>query len=179
MYKTSEGVFRRSLCRICLAAVCSLCARVGLFTERGSYLEDTTPALCGATCALCAACRPSRRCGGGWVSAGSRSAESEGVVAGKVLRQGFSCGGELFANEAHPHQPSSHCELFVFLLLFLRACAAQVFCHLAHCEAKLNVALELACVKPVLLAVCGLVELEKAEFNRAFCEGGVEVLVLY
>lgn len=75
----------------------------------------------------------------------------------------------------NPHQPGSHCELFVFLLLFLRTCAAQVLCHLAHCQAKLNVALELACVKSVLLAACRLVELEKAEFNRALCEGSVEV----
>ena len=82
-----------------------------------------------------------------------RSAEAEAVVACKVLGEGFSCRCEFVANEAHSHQPSPHRELFVFLLLFLRACAAQVFCHLAHCEAKLNVALELACVKAVLLAV--------------------------
>lgn len=145
--------------------------RTGLFTERGSYSEDTTPAPHGAAWALCAACRPSRRGWRSgtqalrWDSAGSRSAESEGVVAGKVLRQGFSCRCEFVANEAHSHQPSPHRELFVFLLLFLRACAAQVFCHLTHCETKLNVALELACVKPILLAACGLVELEKAEFD--------------
>ena len=132
--------------------------RTGLFTERGSYSEDTRPA---PHRALWAAVSPPLP-----VAADlNRSAESEGVVAGKVLRQGFSCGGEFVANEAHSHQPSPHRELFVFLLLFLRACAAQVFCHLTHCEAKLNVALELACVKPVLLAACGLIELEKAEFD--------------
>ena len=46
----------RSLCNICLADVCTLCARVGLFTERGSYLEDTRPTPHGATWAFCAAC---------------------------------------------------------------------------------------------------------------------------
>lgn len=148
----------RSLCSICLAVVCAVRARVRAFSERGSYLEDTRPAPHGALWAAVSPPFP--------VAADRlRSAESEGVVAGKVLRQGFSCRCEFVANEAHSHQPSPHRELFVFLLLFLRACAAQVFCHLTHCEAKLNVALELACVKPVLLAACGLVELEKAEFN--------------
>ena len=132
--------------------------RTGLFTERGSYSEDTTPAPHEAAWAAVSPPLP--------VAADlNRSAESEGVVAGKVLRQGFSCRCEFVANEAHSHQPSAHRELFVFLLLFLRACAPQVFCHLTHREAKLNVALELACVKSVLLAACGLVELEKAEFD--------------
>ena len=30
-------------------------------------------------------------------------------------------------------------------------------------------------MESVLLAVCGLVELEKAEFNRALCKGSVEI----
>ena len=153
------------LCKICLAAVCAVCAPYRAFFRKGQllggYPSRPTRGNVGAVCGL-----PPQP---PWLAAGirlpSRSAESEGVVAGKVLRQGFSCCCEFIANEAHSHQPSPHRELFVFLLLFLRACAAQVFCHLAHCEAKLNVALELACVKSVLLAACGLVELEKAEFN--------------
>ena len=56
MYQTSGGKMCRSLCNICLADVCTLCARVELFTERGSYLEDTCPASHGATWAICAAC---------------------------------------------------------------------------------------------------------------------------
>ena len=161
--------FRACGCVVYAMPLFATCApRTGLFTERGSYSEDTRPAPHGALWAAVSPPLP--------VAADRlRSAESEGVVAGKVLRQGFSCRCEFVANEAHSHQPSAHRELFVFLLLFLRACAPQVFCHLTHCEAKLNVALELACVKSVLLATCGLVELEKAEFNRALCEGGVEV----
>ena len=49
------------------------------------------------------------------------------------------------------------------------------FCHLAECEAKLNVALELSGVEPVLLAVCRGVELEESELDRALGKGGVEV----
>ena len=105
----------------------------------------------------------------------SRSAEAEGAVAGKVARQEVACCCEFVAHEAQSHQPSAHCEFGVFVLLGLGACATHILCHLAQCEAKLNVALELPCVEPVLLAVCRLVELEKAEFNRAFCEGGVQV----
>ena len=104
-----------------------------------------------------------------------RSAEAEAVVACKVLGEGFPCGCEFVPDEAHSHQPSPHGELFVFLLLFLGAGAPQVLCHLAHCEAKLNVALELACVEPVLLAVGRRCELEKSELDRAFGEGSVEV----
>ena len=95
----------------------------------------------------------------------SRSAEAECVVACKVFGKRFPCGLEFASDKAHSHQPSPHCELFVFLLLFLGACASEVLCHLAHCEAKLNVALELACVKSVLLAVGGRCELEKSELD--------------
>lgn len=104
-----------------------------------------------------------------------RSAEAEAVVACKVLGEGFPCGCEFVPDEAHSHQPSPHGELFVFLLLLLGAGAPQVLCHLAHCEAELNVALELACVEPVLLAVGRRCELEKSELDRAFGEGSVEV----
>ena len=95
----------------------------------------------------------------------ARSAEAECVVACKVFGKRFPCGLEFASDKAHSHQPSPHCELFVFLLLFLGACASEVLCHLAHCEAKLNVALELACVEAVLLSVCRRCELEKSELD--------------
>ena len=60
-------------------------------------------------------------------------------------------------------------------MLFLGACRSEFLCHLAECKAKLNVALELSCVKSVLLAAARCIELEKSEFNRAFGEGCVEV----
>ena len=97
------------------------------------------------------------------------------VVAGKVFREDLPRCLELLANEAQPHQPSPHRELFVFLLLLLGACAPHILCHLAHRKAKLNVALEFACVEPVLLAVHGRVELEKPKFHRALGEGRVQV----
>ena len=60
-------------------------------------------------------------------------------------------------------------------MLRLGACCSNRLCHLAEREAKLNVALELSCVKSVLPAVCGGVELEKSELDCAFGKGGVEI----
>ncbi len=83
----------------------------------------------------------------------------------KVSCKEVSCCCEFVAHETQSHQPGSHCELGVFTLLWLGACCSQVLCHLAECQAKLNVALELSCVKSVFLSVGRLVELEKSEFD--------------
>lgn len=55
------------------------------------------------------------------------------------------------------------------------ACRPHRLCHLAECKAELNVALELSCVKSVLPAVCGGVELKKPELDCAFGKGDVEI----
>ncbi len=95
----------------------------------------------------------------------SGSAVSEGCVSLKVSCKEVSCCCEFVAHETQSHQPGSHCELGVFALLWLGACCSQVLCHLAERQAKLNVALELSCVKAVFLFCCRFVELEKSEFN--------------
>jgi len=87
----------------------------------------------------------------------------------------LSCGLELVADEAQAEEPGSHCVFGIFVLLGLGAGGADFLGHLAQCEAKLNIALQLACVEAVLLAVRRLVELEEAELDRALGEGGVEV----
>ena len=103
------------------------------------------------------------------------SAVAEGCVAGKVAGQEVSRCFKFLADEAEPKKPSSHCVFGVLVLLGFRACRADVLCHLAEGEAKLNVALELSGVKAVLSAAGGRVELEKAELDRALCEGRVVV----
>ena len=99
----------------------------------------------------------------------------EGCVSCEVAGKDIPCGFKFLANEAQAEEPGSHCVLGVFVLLGLGACGSDFLGHLAECQAKLNVALELACVDAVLLAVCGGVELEKSELNRPLGEGSVEV----
>ena len=86
-----------------------------------------------------------------------------------------SCCGEFLSDESEAEQPSAHRVFRILVLLRLRAGGFDFLCQFAERQAKLNVALELSGVDAVLLAVLGCVELEKPEFNRAFCEGGVEV----
>ena len=100
---------------------------------------------------------------------------SEGRVAVQVAGQEVSRGCEFLADEAQSEEPSAHRVLWVFGLLGLCACALDFLCHLAQCEAKLDVALELAGVDPILLAVRRRVELEKSELNGALGEGRVVV----
>ena len=90
----------------------------------------------------------------------------EGGISGQPLGQDFSCGGEFLSNEAQPEEPGSHGVLGIFVLLGFGAGGADFLCHLAQGQAKLDVALQLSGVKVVLLAVCGSIELEEAEFER-------------
>ena len=164
MYRSFRAILRGLLFILCFAHVCAVSRCVARLTEVGyrigGYPFRPTRGDVGAVCApvpFPLFLRPEGQA--------LRSAESEGCVSRQVFGKGLSCCCELVANEAHSHQPGSHCENLVFFLLFLGACASEVLCHLAHCEAKLNVALELACVKAVLLAVCGRCELEKSELD--------------
>ena len=87
----------------------------------------------------------------------------------------LSGGLELVADEAKAEEPGSHCVLGILVLLGLWAGGADFLSHLAQCEAKLNVALQLASVEAILLAIGGSIELEEAELNRSLGEGCVEV----
>ena len=100
---------------------------------------------------------------------------SESGIAVKPLCKEVSCGCELLADKSEAKEPGSHCVLGVFGLLRLGACGADFLRHLGKGEAKLNVALKLSGVKPVLLAVRRCIKLEEPELDRAFGEGGVEV----
>ena len=61
------------------------------------------------------------------------------------------------------------------MLLWLRAGAFCILGHLAECQAKLNVTLQLTGVEAVAFAVCRSIKLEKAEFNGSLSEGCVVV----
>ena len=100
---------------------------------------------------------------------------AEGCVPVKAFREEFSCGLELVADKTEAKEPSAHCVFGVFVLLGFGTCGSDRLCHLAQGEAKLNVALKLSCVKSVLLAICGSIELEEPELDRSLGEGGVEV----
>ena len=99
----------------------------------------------------------------------------EGCVSAQSLRQGFACGFEFFSNEAQAKEPGSHRVLGVFVLLWLWGSALGIFCHLAQCQAKLDVALELSRVKSALAIFGWVVKLEKSELDGSLGEGGVEV----
>ena len=91
---------------------------------------------------------------------------SEGRVAVQVAGQEIPRGGEFLADEAQPEEPGAHRVLRVLGLLGLGAGALGVLRHLAECEAKLDEALELACVDAVLPLSLGRVELEEPELDR-------------
>ena len=93
----------------------------------------------------------------------------EGSVSGKVAGQEVSGRCELLADKSQPEKPSPHGVFWIFILLWLRAGCFYHFCHLAQCKAKLNITLKLSCVKPAPALSCGLIELEKPEFDRPFC----------
>ena len=102
-------------------------------------------------------------------------AEAESGVACKVPREDIPCRGEFPADEAEAHQPSPHREFGVFPLRFFGACGLEVLRGFGKREAKLDVALEFACVEAALALCRGVRELEEAEFDGAFGEGRVEV----
>ena len=91
----------------------------------------------------------------------SGAAVAEGCVPGKVPGQEVPRGGEFLSDEAQPHQPGAHRKLGVLGLLGLGAGGLDFLRHLAQCEAKLDVALQLSGVDAVALAVRRGVELEK------------------
>ena len=116
--------------------------------------------------------------GGAWLRLLCRRgapAEAESGVACKVLREDFPCRGKFPADEAEAHQPSPHREFGVFPLRFFGACGLEVFRRFGKGEAKLDVALEFACVEAAPALCRGVRELEEAEFDGAFREGRVEV----
>ena len=51
----------------------------------------------------------------------------------------------------------------------------QLFCQLAHCEAKLDIGLELSAMDTALFLAVRLVELEEPELDCPFREAGVQV----
>ena len=102
-------------------------------------------------------------------------AEAESGVACKVSREDVPCRGEFPADEAKAHQPSPHREFWVFPLRFFGACGLEALRRFGKGEAKLDVALEFACVEAALALCRGVRELEEAEFDGAFREGRVEV----
>ena len=102
-------------------------------------------------------------------------AEAESCVACKVLREDVPCRGKFPADEAEAHQPCPHREFGVFPLRFFGACSLEVFRRFGKGEAKLDVALEFACVEAAPALCRGVRELEEAKFNGAFGEGRVEV----
>ena len=104
-----------------------------------------------------------------------RSAASECGVAGKSAGQDVSCCCKFLTDEPQAKKPGAHRVLWILVLLRLCAGASYFLCHLAECQAKLDVAFQLSGVKAVELAIGGCVELEKPEFHRALGESGVEV----
>ena len=105
----------------------------------------------------------------------SGSSKPEGCVARKVAGQEVACRREFLSDEAHAHQPGAHREFRVLGLLGLGARGFDFLCHLAKCEAKLDVAFQLSDVDAVPSAVCGGIELKKPELDRPFCKSGMKV----
>ena len=95
---------------------------------------------------------------------------SKGCISCQSLRQDFPGSFEFIPDKSQPEKPSPHGVFWIFILLWLRAGCFYHFCHLAQCKAKLNITLKLSCVKPAPALSCGLIELEKPEFDRPFCK---------
>lgn len=100
---------------------------------------------------------------------------SEGGVAVQVLGQQFSGGCELVTDEAEAKEPGSHGVFRIFNLGFFRAGGLDHLCHLAQCEAKLDVAFQFSGVKSASAFLVGVGELEASELDRAVGEAGVVV----
>ena len=90
---------------------------------------------------------------------------SKGCISCQSLRQDFPGGFEFIPDKTEPEEPGAHGVFWILILLWLRAGCFYRFCHLAQCKAKLNVTLKLSCVKPAPALSCGLIELEKPEFD--------------
>ena len=70
----------------------------------------------------------------------SNSAVSKSRVARKSVCEHISCCLELVTDKAESQKPSSHCVFWIFRLLRFCTCRFNFLCHLAECQAKLNVA---------------------------------------
>ena len=100
---------------------------------------------------------------------------SECGVAVQVLGQQFSGGCELVTDEAEAKEPGSHGVFRILNLGFFGAGGLDHLCHLAQCEAKLDVAFQFSCVKSASAFLVGVGELEASELDRAVGEAGVVV----
>ena len=60
-------------------------------------------------------------------------------------------------------------------MMWLWTCCSDDLCHLAECQAKLNVAFKLSGMKSVLLSIGRCIKLEKSELDGSLCEGCVVV----
>ena len=79
-------------------------------------------------------------------------------------------GLELLTDETESEHPAPESVFFIVPLLWYRACVFEVFCKLAHSEAKLNVCLELSAMDSALFPAVRLIELEESKLDSAFCE---------
>ena len=100
---------------------------------------------------------------------------SECSIAFQVLSQKLSGGGELVSDKTEAKKPSPHGVFRILDLWLFGACGFDHHRHLTQCEAKLDVTLEFACVKPALAFCGGVSKLEASELNRAVCEASVIV----
>ena len=86
-------------------------------------------------------------------------------VPGKFAGKEVPRRCEFLSNESEAEEPSPHGVFRILVLLRFRACRSHVLCHLAECEAKLNVAFQLPCMDAALALRCRLIELEKPELD--------------
>ena len=96
-------------------------------------------------------------------------------VPGKVPCQEVPRRCKLLSDESEAEEPSPHGVFRILVLLRFRACRPHVLCHLAECEAKLNVTLQLSCMDASLALRCRLIELEEPELDGALREGRMVV----
>ena len=96
-------------------------------------------------------------------------------VPGKVAGKEVPRRCELVPDESEAEEPCPHGVLRILVLLRFRACRPHILCHLAECEAKLNVAFQLPCMDAAPALRCRLIELEKPELDGALREGRMVV----
>ena len=96
-------------------------------------------------------------------------------VPGKVSGQEVPRRCEFLSDESEAKEPGSHGVFRILVLLRFRACRPHILCHLAECEAKLDVAFQLPCVDTAFALGCRLIELEEPELDGALSEGRMVV----
>ena len=97
------------------------------------------------------------------------------AIPADVAQKESPRGLELLTYETESEHPAPESVFFIIPLLGYRACVLEVFCKLAHGEAKLNVGFELSAMNPAFFAAVRLIELEEAKLDSAFRECGVKV----